>query len=249
MKYSSQVVLTALLPTVKNQPGPLFLLEELTPLLETLSLAGARSLLYLLEQQQLVSKELSEAGVGYRSTLQGVKALEAEISALSHRYDHWEGDWSVLVFLTAPKSDPSFRYLRRLLVSQGALGLNRGVYLGAGGFSDAVMLELEQRYSKSVVLCSLNEWQIGAERPIVINFFGLNDILQSYSGISTQVARLTSENTKKSDMKDQSKKAVAALFHQFLGVVKEDPGFSTRYISLKITPFDLLAKLQRLLLL
>ncbi len=246
MKKTSQVLLTALFPVAQNKPGIVLTTKQLRFLVPDLSESGFKSLLYLLEQQELVNRELGDAEPVYSLTNLGKRAVEDEFPALSNRYDSWEGDWALLVFLTAPKGDPQFRYLRSLLLSQGAVALNRGVYLGAGGFSNRVMVELENEYRRSVVLLTVGEWQIGSEKPIVMKSLGLNDIVANYSGIGKQLARLLQEKLEKSSLKNQTKQDSLILFQQFLSVLQEDPGFTTRYIARSTPPLSLLAELQHI---
>jgi DNA-binding transcriptional regulator PaaX len=249
MKKTSQVLLISLLQTKNDTPKPLLRADQLRTVVPNLSASGFRSLLYLLEHQGMIAREFMGNEFGYILTKLGAQALTAELPALSDRYESWEGEWVVLLFLTAPKGDPQFRYLRSLVVSQGAVALNRGVYLGAGGFSSAVMAELETTYNRSVILLQAGEWYIGSERPIVIKTLGLNDIIIAYSGISREVDRLTDKFSKKSMLNNQSKIEIYSVLTQFLTVLQEDPGFATRYMARVVSPFEILARIQRLLVL
>ncbi len=246
MKQTSQVLLTALFPLAQGNPSVALSSKQLRFLVPDLSDSGFKSLLYLLEQQEQVSREFGGSEPVYTLTNLGKRAVEDEFPALSNRYDSWEGDWALLVFLTAPKGDPQFRYLRSVLLSQGAVALNRGVYLGAGGFSTRVMVELENEYRRSVVLMTVGEWQIGSEKPIVMKSLGLNDIAATYSGIGKQIDRLLEQNREKTSLKNQTKLTSVDLYHQFLSVLREDPGFTTRYIQRSTTSSELLSKLQQI---
>jgi DNA-binding transcriptional regulator PaaX len=246
MKQSTQKVLLALYPAAEQSALVSLSAEQLRACVGDLSPSGFRSLLYAAEKNGYLARE----NIGSQSYFVlrdiGRRKVEVAFPAFSPRFERWSGEWSCMVFLEAPAGDPQFRYLRRLLLEKGALGLSRGVYLSAGEFDQRVMSEVEALYAQSLAIFTIGKWQLGSERPIVIDSMGLDDIAAGYSGVSTEIKQLLRQNRSESKLNDQSKAAYYTLFDRFLSLLQTDPGFTTRYFPGLESPTQLLAQLQQL---
>ena len=247
MKQTTQKLLLALYPAPDRTSLVTLSAEQLAACVSELSSSGFRSLLYTAVQNEYVSRENIGVQSYYVLTDLGRRMVEVAFPAFSARFESWTGEWSCLVFLEAPVGDPHFRYLRRLVLENGAVGLSRGVYLSAGGFHDRVQSELETVYAKSIALFTIGGWQIGSERPIVIEFLGLDDVAAGYSGISKEIDKLLRENTTRSTLNNQSKRHNQALIDRFSTLLGADPGFTTRYFPGIDSPLQILSQLQQLL--
>ena len=98
-------------------------------LLPKISYAGARSLVSQLRKQGLIVAEKMDNQTKLAISTHGKRSLEALFPAFSSRFRDWQGQVSLLVFITSPAADPRFRYLRKLLRQQGAICITRGVYM------------------------------------------------------------------------------------------------------------------------
>lgn len=247
MKQTTQKLLLMLHYAPEKEPLVALTAEQLLHSAPELSPSGFRSLLYGAVQNKYISKESAGQGNYYVSTDLGRRMTEASFPALSKRFESWSGEWSCMVFLEAHKGDPQFRYLRKLLLEKGAVALSRGVYLSAGEFDRRVQSEVETLYYRSVVVFTIQEWQIGSERPIVIDSLGLDSVAAGYSGISSEIAKLLSKNRNESKLNNQSKDHYANLIDRFSALLLADPGFTTRYFPGLNSPQNLLHQLQELI--
>ena len=103
--------------------------EVLSLLLPDLSPAGRRSLISYCVRQKWIMSELIKNQRHLCLTEYGQRELELHFSLFSKKSDGWNGDWFLIVFLTPPKLDPQFRYLRNFLLEKNAANISRGNYI------------------------------------------------------------------------------------------------------------------------
>ena len=230
MKKSTQKILLALY-TDTGEVKRRVHLSNLQLLVPELSDGGFRSLLFVLRQQGIIVTQKMLGVSSVSITHHGTVQLEAEFPALSHQWDSWQGKWEILVFLDSPKFDNQFRYLRNLLISEGALLISRGVYLCPGGFSQTIQNEYEDRYRSHVLVFSVDTWKSVAESIFVTEKYGLLDVAESYSGISREVDRLINTCVSKKGLINRSKIDINLVYDRIRVILLEDPGFCTFYYS------------------
>jgi DNA-binding transcriptional regulator PaaX len=209
--------------------------------------SGYRSLLLFLERRQYLFREKIFGAVSIGITDEGRKAVLALFPALAERWASWNGQWMMLVFLDAPKSDPNFRYLRQALLAEKSLPLSRGVYLAADSFSDRVLTESKQLYSHSVAILSAERWLVGFERPLIVKYYDLTSRVETYSGISDEVCRLLGLIEAGKKLTDQQKTKFGLLFERYIDCLKDDPGFTSYYFPDSPGVLNLLHKAQQIL--
>lgn len=227
MKASSQKTLLLLYPTTP-QPVALpttvinLLLPELTP-------GGRRSLLHHLQAQKYLYREEVVNTTYLSLTNKAIKGLEALFPALQPKWDTWNGELQILVFLRAPQGDPQFRYLRNLLISEGAISISRGVYAAAGEFSARVLSECQNTYAGSVVVCSVAEWIEGSPRELLLQEFAVGDFAGAYSGISREISVLLEKCKSNVRLVDRDILAFDMVFSRFWEIIADDAGFGSFY--------------------
>lgn len=230
MKKNTQKILLALystLPTHTQKRRVSY--ESLQLVVPELTSGGFRSLLFVLKKQGIITTQKVLGVSSVSITQHGVVLLEQEFPALSSKWEHWDGKWECMVFLEAPSFDKQFRYLRTLLIAEGALAISRGVYMAPGGFSDKVVKECQLSYFRGVLLFSVGTWKIATESTFVIEKYGLLDIAELYSGISKDVSRMLKTVIYKKELIYQSKNYINLVYDRVASILAEDPGFCTFY--------------------
>ncbi len=243
MRFTTQKLLLLLYNRDLHQSSRLKL-TELEWLFPELSLDSRRSLVYLLVRRGWLSL-FGGYSYGWLSlTRLGQQALEAKFPALSSFWDEWTGEWDQVVFLTPPASDKQFRYLRGLLLKQRAMPLTRGVYLWPSGFLSELPELFLKLYPRSVLVFNLNKVIEGDLKPIVFDYYRLEELFQHYSSISRDVDRLLSAVRPKKRLIVKERGRVLNLLEKTLFCLQFDLGLTRFYLSDLPSPEELVLKLQ-----
>jgi len=243
MKKTSQKLL--LLLYNQDSQSPLRLaVTQVRWLLPELSLAGQRSLVYLLEKKGMI--ELNRLGetTWLNLTVQGKKALEAEFRALDSFWNNWTGEWTELVFLHSPKGDRQFRYLRQLALKAGALPLTRAVYLWPTGLTGRLLQVCQQLYSRSILSVELGAVAIGDLRPIIIKYYSLAERYTVYSSISRQINLLLNAISLKNELSIKEKTQFNLILEKIILVLADDLGLTSLYFPEVTRPIELIQQMQ-----
>ena len=228
MKKTTQKILLLLYSQKKDQ-SPRLRLNQLDWLLPDLTPAGVRSLVYLLKHDGLIEVDKLD-GVDYLNlTYKGKEALEAHFKALRPFWDQWTGQWSEAVFLKPPAGDRQFRYLRQLLLTEGALPLSRGVYLWPTGFLVKLRATLERLYIDSILVVKLAEMDFGDISPIVKKYYLLNELYNNYSSISRELKQLLSEVKVKKGLMKKERQRFLNLLERIQFNLESDLGILSYY--------------------
>ncbi len=243
-KDENQVVIESNLNREKlGSGGGRIKLSNLNIVLSDLTEGGKRSLLHVLKRSGLINSERVLGTTSIGITQHGIKALEDQFPALSSKWDEWQGSWDCLVFVKAPKSDKQFRYLRALLVAEGAVSISRGVYASPFSFSEKVTQECEQMYRDSILMFSVGKWKIASLRSLIIDKYGLLDAVESYSGISDDVSRLLTTLHTDKRFTDRHKIDLNLVYDRLIDILMEDPGFCGHYFDEVPNVKEILSKL------
>lgn len=208
-----------------------------------LSPSGLRSLLHQLQQQSLLSVFQGGASPQWSLTKQGHQVVEGLFPAFLPKSD----GWSVLVFLTAPKTDPAFRYLRRYLLEEGWLSLSRGNYLWQGAVSEEVRRECLLSYPSSVLIFEVKEWTLGDFNNFILRQNNITELIKNYSGISREIATLTGRGVSLDTMNDQQKNQLSSLFNRLYENIRVDYGFTGPWLTNISRPLFILRDFQSLI--
>jgi DNA-binding transcriptional regulator PaaX len=229
MKKNTQKILLALyapLGKFRNKVA----VDDLKRVVPQLSDGGFRSLLHNLKKNNLVSTRKLLGQTTVSLTHQSEALLEVQFPALSNKWDDWSGNWECMVFLSSPKTDKHFRYLRKLILDHGCLTINRGVYIAPDSFSEVVINECRQSYRGSVLIFSVDTWKIAIEDDFIIDSYEMLDIAEAYSGISKDITRLTSKKNTQINAIDRSKEDISMVYDRVIENMQNDPGFITFYL-------------------
>ncbi|MEA2056740.1 MAG: hypothetical protein U9O78_03490, partial [Patescibacteria group bacterium] len=188
-------------------------------LLNDLTQSGRRSLVRLLEKKQLIFTDsiFDESRLSISSY--GKSYLEAEFPVLRRIDDEWTGTWSVVVFMSAPKQDPRFRYLRTQLIKHNVFSLKRGVYLYPGDLPAEIFSILKEMYRSAVTVFQTDRWIFGDEQMVIGQAIDLRDRADVYSGISTEIERLIIKNHSDNSLSDKHKKQIFSIFNRLYPIL------------------------------
>lgn len=244
-KNAQKVLLTLFTPQhERSLVTPVEKLQQVTP---DLTESGYRSLLLFLEGKKLIYREKVFGHVSVGITDEGRRTLTALFPSLQNKWQTWQGTWMVLVFLQAPKTDSHFRYLRSLLLAEQAIPLSRGVYLTADSFSQRLLLECQSLYPQSVAIFSVHRWEMGLDRPLIINYYDLAAKAEAYSSTGNQLNQLLGKNQLNKNSTNQLKNHISPLIDRFLIFLREDPGFIKHFFPDTPDASEIIAKLQKVI--
>ena len=228
MKNTTKKILLWLYPSSVDEER-IVDVEELRLILPELKNSGFRSLLNLLKKQQLVLGEETSGQTRYRLTSYGMSSLEAHFPSFSQSMSHWSGQWSMIVFLNAPKSDKQFRYLRKFLVDKHCGQLSRGVYLYPGALTTEINDLLMKLYIGSVLVTGVEGWVFGDERSIIVDTFQLKDLKSGYSGIGKEIYQLLKKKNTKKSFEGRDKDEISLVFDRLVSFLDFDLGLLQYY--------------------
>lgn len=251
MKESTRKILLILYPSsqalqTKLEEKVLLNLKQLRFLVPDLTQAGFQSLLFYLEKRGYLFKQIVNEEATYSLTNYGQEQLERQFPALSITKSNWRGQWTMILFLEAIRTDQNFRYLRSLLLKNNCLALNRGVFLYPGQLSQIVLAELKGRYRQAVMVYQLGECLVGDEQITIGQKIALSDSLKVYSGISKEVKQLIEIIGTIKKLNNQQKLDFYSIYNRFVAFLAEDSGIVQHYFPQVEGPLELLSKLQKI---
>ncbi len=243
MKENSKKILLFLYPTENDVVW--FSFKELQGLVPNLSVAGLQSALFLLDKKDLLRIDKTQTEWRYGLSSYGKSYLEELFPALYESNDKWQGDWSLLIFLEAPKTDKNFRYLRSYLTQNKAIALTRAVYLYPGLVSDKIKTDLQNSYKNAVLVLKVSKWLFGDDFKVIGQKAQLNDLFELYSSISKEIDRLISIKANEKSFTQQEKTTFFSALSRFLSVLYTDPALLRLYFPQVESAKQLLNKLQK----
>ena len=242
MKENSKKILLFLYPNENELVW--WSLDELHDLLPHLSLAGLQSALFLLDKKELLRIDKTQVKWRYSLSSHGRSYLEELFPALCESNEQWRGEWSLIIFLEAPKSDKNFRYLRSYLTQNKAIALTRAVYLYPGSLSEKIHADLQNSYKNAVLVMKVSKWLFGDDFKVIGQKAQLDDLFGLYSSISKELDRLISIRSNKKSFTQQEKTAFFSVLSRFLGVLEIDTALLRLYFPQVESARKLLSKFQ-----
>lgn len=218
--------------------------RELAILVPNLTEGGLLSTLSYLQQRQRVVLERVAGRLMVSITTHGMRVLEERVPAFSPARRQWDGRWQALLFLTAPKTDPQFRALRRVLLAVHAVPLTRGVFLYPGVLPEKVIFMLQKQYEAAVIVAEWSEWTFGDEQQTIGSILRINDLAHSYSSVSRDIDTLLKKHSSKIGLNNQSKLALFSVFDRLYAILQDDHGLGRYYFPQVENGVDLLFRLQ-----
>lgn len=245
MRENSKKILLFLFP---SEGEPVWLtFAQLHGIVPKLSRAGLLSTLFLLDKKDYLRIDKTSSEWRYSLSSHGISQLKVLFPALSAVSGAKQTNWAMLVFLSSPKADQNFRYLRNYLGQNQAIALTRAVYLLPRNLVQKITLDLEKTYRNSVLVVEIGEWLFGDDFKIIGQRAGLTDLFELYSSISKEIDRLISiKNVNKTFTQQENSDFFSAL-DRFLSVLVQDSALLGLYFPDVISPLELLSRLQKLL--
>ncbi|HYD34821.1 MAG TPA: hypothetical protein VD999_02030 [Vitreimonas sp.] len=247
MKSTSKKLLLALY-SPKENPN-LVPITTWSLLVPEITAPGFRSVLHLLTKEGLIIIEKTDLGPCVKLGLHGKHIVESLFPALQPHWLTWQGEWSCMLFLQPPKSDPNFRYLRRLLIEHTAISLSRGAYLYPGEFPSRVLQESKLLYGNAIVIFKIASWEVGDQQLLLDRLIGLQTLKNGYSGVSRDVRTLIENCKNKKELTGKQKEQIALIYDRFYFLFNEDVGLAASSVSQEESPIAILSKWRELLIL
>ena len=204
----------------------LMMLEMLLP---DLTKSGVRSLLVYCQKMSWIKIENLQGKKRVYLTNYGKKELELQFPVFSSKVDQWRGEWELVMFLTPPKTDPQFRFLRNYLLARQGCVVSRGNYLMPSYMVGQLIEDVYQSYRKSVMIFSIKEWVFGDEKTFISDNYHLLDLIDSYSGVSNEIDELLEKKKEGSFANDQQKKVFLSVFSRLASIIQKDSGLLRYY--------------------
>lgn len=242
MKENSKKILIFLYPSENELVWLSF--PQLQRLLPSLTRAGLESSLFLLDKKDFIRIDKTQTEWRYSLSSYGKSYLEGLFPALLGNHD-WQGDWSLIVFLEATKTDKNFRYLRSYLAQNKAIGLTRAVYLFPGTLSDKLLTELQKSYKNAVLVLKVSKWLFGDDFKIIGQKAQLDDRFELYSSISKEVDRLIGIRRENNGFTQQENSSFFSALDRFLSVLDTDEALLSLYFPEVESVKKLLSKFQK----
>ena len=121
------------------------------------------------------------------------------------------------------------------------------MYLAPGSFSEVVLKECHVSYLANVLLFRIQSWKIGTQASFVIDKYGLVDLVETYSGISSEVSRLIEIVGREKRLIYKHKKDISLVYDRVMSVLLEDPGFCSFYFAEVPKPTSIVSNLHSLI--
>ncbi len=248
MRLTTTKILLATCPVSPDSTWlvPIDKLRILTP---GLTVRGFESLIFLLKTRQWLTSSVLTDGTYVQLTQLGIEAISGQFPALLKPTNTQPTDWYLVLFSRPPAGDPSFRYLRRLVLQHGAVQLTRGQYMFSLAIPGDVNLVLKRLYSDSVYVCRVSEWLAGYISPRILSQNQTAELITISSGLSKQMDRLLVKFNRNKRLTVNDKKTIVGLYDQLIFILKNNQFISQLNSDLVITPIQLLVKLQQVTLL
>ena len=246
MRHTTAKILLATYP-VKPGLTRLVLIQQLRILTPELSRRGFDSLITLLKSRQWLLSSVLADGTYVQLTQLGLEAIKAQFPALDGQTKNLTPDWYLVLFSTPPTGDPSFRYLRRLLLRHGAHQLGRSQYIFHLDIPSEVSITLQRLYANSVYVCRVCEWIEGFISPRTLSQKQASDMMSISSGLSKQTDRLLIKFYSNKRLTVNDKKTINQLYDQLIFILKNAQLTQTIDSTLVESPSDLLARLQQII--
>lgn len=244
MKSRTQKLLLALYPSTDTERFqlPVSVLRELSELTP----GGFRSVLHHLEKtEQIMVLRLEDTLVELQPAAK--THLRDSFPALRSMHEDWDGTFTQVVFLEAPKADRQFRRLRGQLTSIGAHCLTRGVYLVAGTLPAGIQADLKVLYQGSVVVTTVDEWQFGSNPLLNELKSNSEQVYHLYSGISTRLFKLLSIQKSQKVLNTKKKEQLFSDYNQFWETIGLDQGYLPFFHTTSFTALEVLKQFQSIL--
>jgi hypothetical protein len=219
--------------------------EQLELVIPELTRPGLRSMIRYLSGKQLVRTEMVNNRALVSITRHGTDQLKQLFPVFSYSADAWQGKWSALVFLRAPKTDAGFRYLRSVLLEETAVPVSRGVYLYPGEFPEKIVRVCRELYVGAVIIITIADWQFGDERSMIVDSFSLSAVAETYSGVSREANRLLQVRNVQKGSYQTLKKEIPSVFNRLFSIISQDTGLTHHYFRDTARPTEILTKLQQ----
>lgn len=222
--------------------------QAISLLVPELTKEGLRSLIHLLEKKELIHTTKIKGTSYYSLTDQARKALKTQFQALTTNSEISVNLWKVIIFKTAPKGDPQFRYLRSKILHSGGVALSRGSFIFTTDLSRQLLHTLETLYNKNIYMFSVGEWYLGTQNPIISEQFHISDLINTYSSISREIDDLLIKFEAKKGLIGSLKNDFSSIYQRWFDTFSEDKGLMSVHFPHETSGVDVLKKLQHILL-
>jgi hypothetical protein len=206
--------------------------------------SGRRSLVHYLEKQHYIETLTVGKQKYLRLSVFGVEWLERHCLGMSGKRRSWGGEWLLVAVVGKSEGDRGFRQLRSWLRQYGAVKVERGMYLLSAPMEEILSEKLRITYRSMVLVWELKKWLFGDERLLVFRKCELLEVLNLYSGISSDMEQVIKSKKLKKNANNGYISALFEIYQRLLVILGEDLGFLYFYFPNEANGAKILARLQ-----
>lgn len=191
-------------------------------ILPEITINGVRSVLYLLRKKYLIESFSIDDKKQIRITSTGLRLVKSLFPTF---FGDTQSLWHCVVFLSAKQNDKAFRYLRTILLNDGAYQLTRGVYIKAGQYSDKVLEICGKLYQSAVTIFAVDQFIFGVDSHMIAKMMGVADYFSEISGISREIGQLLGNNDNQILRNHSNKNQIISIFERIYQIGSVSGGY------------------------
>ena len=191
-------------------------------ILPDLSTDGVRSIIYLLKKKYLIENFVIDGKREVKITTMGSRLLKSLFPTF---FGSDQSMWHCAVFISAKGNDQAFRYLRTVMLNDGAYQLTRGVYIKAGQYSDEILDICAKLYQSAISIFTINQFIFGIDSHMIAKKMGVTDYLSEISGLSREIGQLLEKNDDQKIRNISNKTLIVSIFERIYQIGSVSGGY------------------------
>ncbi len=227
-RTTKQILL--LLYTLPDRAARKISITTLRELLPGLTSGGFRSLIHVLQHKEMLHVHKDGTANIVMGTPTGDRAIEAVFPwlrdvSMPRQIEAAEStQGSLILFRTPSRTDPQFRRLRRMILTEGAHLLSRGCYIFPSRIPTGLWIELTEHYKSNVAVIGVDRWLMGNQQAFYNNTLQVSDVFSALSGVSKEMTRLIMPELAWRELNHQQKTAFLSLLWQAIDIFGDISG-------------------------
>lgn len=201
--------------------------------------SSIRSVVARLQSDGMVSTFQKEGGTRVRLTSVGREALLTQIPSAAFRRKKWDERWRLVIFsgvrnpvgiqsvtgMRSSNSTQPYQRLRKTLLAEGFVALERGVYISPFPLSQITLTTLAKSRALGLLTgLETRRFVFGDEREFVRQVWNLDLLAKDYTKLRTRIVAVLRGLQKENGLTDTRKRQFSDCSVQMLQMLQADPG-------------------------